>query len=209
MIFSRVMPLFRLSPLPTVLISNRCHSIIYWWIFKSNSSKESCCEVEYEAYYYVSAFLKMIIIFSNILIWKIPIWFSVKRSIGLLNLYKLILVQETRSAVQRTIFRFVQKSTIIKRDLSPRMKEAICCILPRLSCYYFLLSWPGFEPTRTKSQAIKIKRLAGQHIRNVSVQWLRDLKQERAEQCQFWLLRLLWTKKEVKDTNKVQMLTTE
>ena len=44
LIFSRVMPLFRFSPLPTVLISNRCHSIIYWWIFKSNSSKESCCK---------------------------------------------------------------------------------------------------------------------------------------------------------------------
>ena len=29
LIFSRVMPLFRFSPLPTVLISNRCHSIIY------------------------------------------------------------------------------------------------------------------------------------------------------------------------------------
>jgi len=43
-------PFFRLSSLPTVLISNRRHSIIYWWISKSNSSKESCCEVEYEAY---------------------------------------------------------------------------------------------------------------------------------------------------------------
>ena len=50
LIFSRVMPLFRFFPLPTVLISNRRHSIIYWWISKSNSSKESCCEVEYEAY---------------------------------------------------------------------------------------------------------------------------------------------------------------
>ena len=44
------MPLFQFPPLPTVLISNCRHSIIYWWIFKSNSSKESCCEVGYEAY---------------------------------------------------------------------------------------------------------------------------------------------------------------
>ena len=41
---------FLLLLLPTVLISNQCHSIIYWWISKSNSSKESCFEIEYEAY---------------------------------------------------------------------------------------------------------------------------------------------------------------
>ena len=33
-----------------LIISNQRHSIIYWWISKSNSSKESCCEVEYEVY---------------------------------------------------------------------------------------------------------------------------------------------------------------
>ena len=49
-IFSRVMPLYQFSPLPTMLISNQRHSIIYWWISKSNSSKESCFEIEYEAY---------------------------------------------------------------------------------------------------------------------------------------------------------------
>merc|ERR1711978_476463 len=31
-------------------ISNQRHSIIYGWISKSNSSKESCCEIEYEVY---------------------------------------------------------------------------------------------------------------------------------------------------------------
>ena len=31
-------------------ISNRRHFIIYWWIFKSNGSKESCCGVEYVTY---------------------------------------------------------------------------------------------------------------------------------------------------------------
>ena len=41
---------FLLLLLPTVLISNQCHSIIYWWISKSNSSKESCFKIEYEAY---------------------------------------------------------------------------------------------------------------------------------------------------------------
>ena len=41
---------FLLLLLPTVLISNHCHSIIYWWISKSNSSKESCFKIEYEAY---------------------------------------------------------------------------------------------------------------------------------------------------------------
>ena len=33
-----------------IKISNRRHFFIYWWIFKSNSSKESCCEVEYGVY---------------------------------------------------------------------------------------------------------------------------------------------------------------
>ena len=46
--FPRVMPLFRVPPLPTVLISNQRHSIIYWWFSKSNSLKES--GVEYGAY---------------------------------------------------------------------------------------------------------------------------------------------------------------
>ena len=41
---------FRFSSLPTVLISKQRHSIIYRWISKSNSSKGSCCEVEYDAY---------------------------------------------------------------------------------------------------------------------------------------------------------------
>ena len=36
----------RFSPLPTVLMSNQRHSIIYYWISKSNSSKDSCCELE-------------------------------------------------------------------------------------------------------------------------------------------------------------------
>ena len=33
-----------------LIISNQRHSIIYWWISKNNSSKESYCEVEYEVY---------------------------------------------------------------------------------------------------------------------------------------------------------------
>ena len=41
-----------------LIISNQRHSIIYRWISKSNSSKESCCEVEYEV--------------SNCLILRVP-----------------------------------------------------------------------------------------------------------------------------------------
>ena len=71
-IFSRVMPLFRFFPLPTVLISNRRHSIIYWWISKSNSSKESCCEVEYEAYDKIHMW-RISIVFLHILIFYLII----------------------------------------------------------------------------------------------------------------------------------------
>ena len=62
LLFPRVMPLFQFSPFPTVLISNQSHPIIYWWISKINSSKESCCEIEYEAY-------------NNIHMWRISIVF--------------------------------------------------------------------------------------------------------------------------------------
>ena len=41
---------FSLLLLPNVLISNQRHSIIYWLISKSNSSKESFWEVSYDAY---------------------------------------------------------------------------------------------------------------------------------------------------------------
>ena len=75
---------------------------------------------------------------------------------------------------------------------------------------HFLRSCPDLEPTRTKTLP-KIKWLAstiGMFLAN-DPETL-SLKQKLAEQCQSWLLlRLLWTKQEVKDTNKVQMLTTE
>ena len=80
LIFSRVMPLFRFSPLPTVLISNRCHSIIYWWIFKSNSSKESCCEVEYEAYDKIHMWWISIAFFAYLNFHFGPIWLVLKIS---------------------------------------------------------------------------------------------------------------------------------
>ena len=78
LIFSRVMPLFRFSPLPTVLISNCCHSIIYWWIFKSNSSKESCCEVEYEAYDKIHMWWISIAFFAYLNFHFGPIWLVLK-----------------------------------------------------------------------------------------------------------------------------------
>ena len=55
-----------------VLFSNHCHSIIYWWISKSNSSKESCCEVEYEAYDKIHMW-RISIVFLHILIFYLII----------------------------------------------------------------------------------------------------------------------------------------
>ena len=46
--------------------------IIYWWISKSNSSKESCCEVEYEAYDKIHMW-RISIVFLHILIFYLII----------------------------------------------------------------------------------------------------------------------------------------
>ena len=55
-----------------MLISIRRHSVIYWWISKSNSSKESCCEVEYEAYDKIHMW-RISIVFLHILIFYLII----------------------------------------------------------------------------------------------------------------------------------------
>ena len=69
---------FLLLLLPTVLISNHCHSIIYWWISKSNSSKESCCEVEYEAYDKIHMCRISIAFFAYLNFHFGPIWLVLK-----------------------------------------------------------------------------------------------------------------------------------
>ena len=55
-----------------LIISNQRHSIIYWWISKSNSSKESCCEVEYEVYDKIHMW-RISIVFLHILIFYLII----------------------------------------------------------------------------------------------------------------------------------------
>ena len=55
-----------------MLISIRRHSVIYWWISKSNSSKESCCELEYEAYDKIHMW-RISIVFLHILIFYLII----------------------------------------------------------------------------------------------------------------------------------------
>ena len=87
--FSRVMPLFRFSPLATVLIS-----IIYWWISKINSSKESCCEVEYETYDKIYMWRISIVFFCCIfwfcILWTFKTWYLFAIYISLIIIYSTI-----------------------------------------------------------------------------------------------------------------------
>ena len=50
-----------------MIISYQRHSIIYWWISKSNVSKESCCEVEYDAYDKINMWRISIVILQMLL----------------------------------------------------------------------------------------------------------------------------------------------
>ena len=68
------------------------HSINYWWIFKSNNSKESCCVLECEAY-------------DNIHMWRISIVFlRILLFFKKENRYKIV---KNENLHKRFFFRFL------------------------------------------------------------------------------------------------------